>query len=193
MISFKAKLMANFLCKNEIIKAKDKEVYSYGFELIISSVIGFLIIILLGIVFNKLQITLSFFFVFITTRTYTGGYHADSYLKCNLIFSSLILITLFLTYVINNYNTLDCQIIFSLVYLITIFHFGVTDNESKKIKDIEKAKFKKRSIIIGIVWILIAVFISFYNKEITITITLTLFIVALLIVIEKIKRKEMRI
>lgn len=61
------------------------EVYQYGFEIIFSTLIGFFITIAIGAVFRMFLVSLVYYFAFVALRQFTGGYHANTYLKCNLI------------------------------------------------------------------------------------------------------------
>ncbi len=80
-----------------MIKEQDMEIYQYGFEIIISTTIGFLITLLIGFLFQMKLLSVLYYGIFVLIRQLTGGYHADSYLKCNLIFSGVTFFTLGMT------------------------------------------------------------------------------------------------
>lgn len=80
------KISAGFARKG-IIAEKDIEAYSYGFEILISEIIGWSIIAILMIILHKYYETLIFFGTYILIRIHAGGYHANSHLKCFLLFS----------------------------------------------------------------------------------------------------------
>lgn len=73
------------LVRNRIISEEDREVYIYGLELILNSLLVVGTIILLGILFNKVITTVIFLMVFCSIRSYSGGYHASQYWKCYCI------------------------------------------------------------------------------------------------------------
>lgn len=68
----------------------------YGIEITVSSTFGLLIILVLSAVFNRLPVGIAFLSVFVPIRQFTGGYHAESYLKCNLTFTVCYLLILLL-------------------------------------------------------------------------------------------------
>lgn len=80
------KISACFARKG-IISIKDIEVYSYGFEILISEIIGWSIIAILMIILHKYYETLVFFVTYTLIRIHAGGYHANSHLKCFILFS----------------------------------------------------------------------------------------------------------
>ena len=88
MIAELSKRMSLFLCKKEIVEQEMAEVYQYGFEIIFSTLIGFFITIAIGAVFRMFLVSLVYYFAFVALRQFTGGYHANTYLKCNLIFAA---------------------------------------------------------------------------------------------------------
>ena len=87
MITKLSKRISHFLCKQNIIAKDLIEVYQYGFETIISTLLGFFITIIIGAIFRMTLISLVYYFIFVILRQFTGGYHADTYFKCNLIFA----------------------------------------------------------------------------------------------------------
>lgn len=53
MISFLSKGMALFLLKNKVIDDETCEVCQYGFEIIVSTIIGFVLVMLIGLFFSE--------------------------------------------------------------------------------------------------------------------------------------------
>ena len=66
------------------------KVCCYGIEVTISTLLNCLIVFLIGIFFNMFAESIVFLAAFTPLRIYSGGYHADTYLKCNLIFGILV-------------------------------------------------------------------------------------------------------
>lgn len=58
------------------------EIYVYGFELIISSIIETGALLLVGFLIGKFVETILFLVSFSSIRFFSGGYHANSYFKC---------------------------------------------------------------------------------------------------------------
>ncbi len=79
----------DFLEKNNSIKNNKRDIYEYGYELLISTLITIITIIFLGLLSGKLLSTIIFLFYFMPIRTVAGGYHAKTHVKC-LILSNII-------------------------------------------------------------------------------------------------------
>ena len=96
-----------FLINNKAIDHNEDEVafYKYGIEISLSSIIGISLILLLGFILNNIPASLIYLSMFILIRTITGGFHASTYIKCNLL-TSTGFILVFVLFVIN-YNILN--------------------------------------------------------------------------------------
>ena len=81
MISTLSKIIALFLFRKKIIDIKTVPVCKYGFEVVVSTIIGFLLVCISGIVFNEFLSAMQFYALFVIVRFFTGGYHADTYFK----------------------------------------------------------------------------------------------------------------
>ncbi|HHX11968.1 MAG TPA: hypothetical protein GX731_04040, partial [Clostridiales bacterium] len=89
--------LVDILLNNKIIKEKERDIYAYGFQIIISSMIGILIVGAIGLIFIRFIESVLFLVVFISIREYTGGYHAKTFLSCSVIFISMFFTLLMFT------------------------------------------------------------------------------------------------
>lgn len=144
MITIVANRIADFIYSNSNLPDDERDVYVYGYEIIISSIITFALLITTGLIFSKLIEAIVFFGVFYLLRRRTGGYHADTYLKCNLIFELNVLSVMFI-------SCLDIPITvqiavnivaFLLCFIITVIKAPIS-NPNKPIPDSMKNKHKK--------------------------------------------------
>ena len=99
MIHNLSEIITNFLASKKVINENESDIYIYGYETFFSGVIDLIITLILGILFRRLITAIVFFVMFVSVRMYTGGYHADSYLKCKMIFIGIIISVLGVTYI----------------------------------------------------------------------------------------------
>lgn len=156
-----SKKITDILIRNKIISEKEKEIYIYSFQIILSSFVSTLFIIIWSLLFKQIFNTIIFFIGFFLCRKFSGGYHAKSSLGC-FIFTQ----TLFISYLslISFTNILESKLAFILITLFTniiILTFAPIDNENKPFSEDEKVKFRKKSRILSLINIII-VFISVY-------------------------------
>lgn len=89
MIAKLSRIIADFFIHQKVVLEEQREVYEYGFELSISSVIGIIIVLSIGLISEKFWESVIFYIVFCFTRLFTGGYHASNHLLCKITFVRL--------------------------------------------------------------------------------------------------------
>ena len=141
-----SRLICKYLSKNNVITEELKDVYVYGFELLLSFIFSVLAIIFLGLLTNNITISLTYLFIFILTRRYVGGYHASTHFKCQLcsfiIFSTVLLLTCYIDV------RLYMIYILAIIGIISILIWAPIENPYKPITEIQRKKCKVYGLII---------------------------------------------
>lgn len=144
---------------NRFFNENDKyplEVYVYGVELLISSLISTVVIFVIGALTKTFFESVIFLISFSLIRVYTGGYHSMTYLKCNIVSAlSYIAIVVFL-YLITDF--IKNPVIMLCGYVLTMFLaiiFAPVKHENKNLTTEEEKKYKTLSLLmITIVYML---------------------------------------
>jgi len=76
--------IARTWANNGTIEVSLIDVYRYGIEISLSSALGMCLVVFTGFLFFHFLDAIFFLLTFIPIRIYCGGYHADSYLVCNI-------------------------------------------------------------------------------------------------------------
>lgn len=155
MLHILSKRIAFLVCKET-----DKlpfEIYIYGTQLVISSIINLLICMTISLLLGELINGLIFFAIFSSLRRFTGSFHCKTFIMCNVVFSSVVALALlsntFLGKVFENYVIVMVTAIFNLICILL---FSPVYNENKKLTYIQKRRFLISSIIVY------AIHIAFY-------------------------------
>lgn len=160
----------------------DQEIYEYGFELVLSFVTGCMLILCISLTMNRFLEGVFFLTVFISIRSFTGGYHADSHLKCNLC----LCITYIVYCIIMNYcmtkSILVLEILSWIAFYIIIKYAPLT-NVKKNISDIEKKIFKVKAKKITLFFKLLSFILTLIHIELYCVITYTIIAVGLMMLI----------
>lgn len=82
MITLMSKRLSSFFATNSIIKQEDAEVYEYSLEILFSTILNFVAVIIIAILTRKSLLTLLYLLGFIPLRLIAGGYHADTHFRC---------------------------------------------------------------------------------------------------------------
>lgn len=192
MIQKLASQVADYFIKKDIFKDTEREVYIYGFDLMISGLMNVLLVLIAGIILNSLTYALIFVFVMITVRMYTGGYHADTHIMCNIIFLSAFLVSIATLNVINYFSISWIIWFLQCIGLILVTRFVPLENRNKKLSDEQKERYKKIGITLYLTDIVIAVILNIIGRigseytffgNIGLYINIVLIIIALLLII----------
>lgn len=188
MISQIAETVSAFFYSMDVIDEEEKGKSRYGIEIIISTIIGFGVIIISGILLSKTNLAIAYLICIVPIRMYTGGYHAKTYFKCNIVFWLLFLLNIFMfQYIVE--NELEIQLcITTLLSFYIIERFAPVENENKKLTSRQKKKYKKISIVLFIIYYFIS--ILFLSKQIEYGVIILLVLDTVSILILEVKINE---
>ncbi len=187
MITSLAHYITGILCKNHIINSRQSDVYIYGFEIMISGIINIIIGLTLGIIFSQVFESILFLIAFIFMRKYCGGYHADTYFKCNSIFLFHIFIVMSILKINFHYSLMLHSIIGLICITINII-FAPVDNQYKPLNYEEKNKYKKIALFIGLFFFCSSSILYFHFLNFCIVMDMALGSVAISMIIEKLRK-----
>lgn len=141
MISITASYIVRMLLKNKVVEYTEADVYQYGFEIFISSIITFFIAIIAGIVLHCFTAAMLYFLMFAVLRQICGGYHAKKYWSCNLIFAivTTIVLLMFRFPSITDFGV--AHYIFLVMSILIIFVYAPEENENKPLSAHQKKLF----------------------------------------------------
>ncbi|MBD5116857.1 MAG: accessory gene regulator B family protein [Ruminococcaceae bacterium] len=170
-------IIVNFFIRKNIFPEEQREIYQYGFELWVSSAIGILVVLAIGIISGRFWESIIFYIVFCFTRLFSGGFHAPTYLLCKLTFASVLILVL-------AFDWLLCDIVdyyWYVLYLysfIIICRFAPVENSNKKLTEHEKVRSKVICIVEMMMYPFVMLMLNNLNSELYHIVALTLFSVA---------------
>lgn len=144
-----SKILTKQLILHSFLDTKNEDIYTFGFFILIN----YLTMLLMTMVFSyylKLNSELYIFsFSIMLLRSYTGGFHFESYYKCLIV---SILELYFIGALLNKYN-IDTDLIFHLCYFIGILLMILSpvDTFNRRLCIKEKYIIKRKVILILIV------------------------------------------
>ena len=190
MISYLSGCIVRMLLKNEVIKTQRIEIYTYGFEIFISSCITFLIAILSGVIFDCVAAALVYFVIFAVLRQICGGYHARSYWSCNVLFTiATIFVLLFFKYISIVAFEIPHYISIAL-WVLCVFAYTPIENENKPMSKRQKFLLHKISRFLCVVLALISCLFYILQTPYAILLDVTLLVISLAILVVGAKGKR---
>lgn len=144
LLSFK---LAKAIGKMETHKNASTAVLAYGLELIITSVIGFLLLVLSSLILGRPLSWLYFSIGFAPLRTTGGGFHAKTHLSCFVITVFLFITSVWVSYRFS-WNP-SIYFVISLISLTLIVLFSPVEASNKPLTAVRKLANRRRSIVIS--------------------------------------------
>ncbi len=179
-----AKILS-FVSKFVEILPEAMETYQYGIEIMISSIFNIILVLLCSLVLGDIWSGITYLLIFIFFRSFTGGYHATTYLRCNITMLVTFTVT-FVLYKIITYNALPlfvCETT-ALLNLIPIIICAPVPNKHKPLTDTQRKRSYKLSILIASALSLIGLILYALEIPIGAMIIMTVTMVSVLIIIE---------
>lgn len=168
------------------------DVYIYGFELLVSSVIETISLLLIGLLTGKLIDTIIFIISFSSIRVFSGGYHANSYLKCFIVTVAYYLLVLFSAYIMLAFPNRTIILIAIITLFLSLILFILMSPVKSKGKSILNYKKQKMLSIISLFInaIVPIILLTLYQNNILIIVYPTIICVDVLIIIESLKKGD---
>lgn len=181
--------IVTFLTEQEVISSESdvQDFYRYGIEISISSFLNIFLVLLLGIIINHIAESIIFLLLFILIRSFTGGYHADTYFRCNLLMCITFILTALANSIFSNKFSLLIIIVLICVTELIVSILGPIENKNKPIDDSKRIKLKIIGIVITLIINCTGLFLS--RSYLGTMIILTTFLIALLMIAAKIKER----
>lgn len=190
MIHKLSDILAVTICKKGIFPQEETEIYSYGFELLISGIISFIIILVCGIVFGILSESILFYIIFVGVRPFSGGYHAETHFKCKVTFLSMYaMIMSFSSILTINYNP-SYHFLLILICMLSMYLYAPVEHPNKPLEETERQRNRKLSLILSSIVSLVSIAVALYSLKHGVIIILALFSVSILMFIAKAKEGE---
>ena len=187
MITRLAKKISHYFIEKEVINEQDYEIYVYSFELLISTLVNMVLIIVIALLSKKLTETVFYLLAFLPLRVIAGGYHADTHLRCILILFISYLIFLFaLTFI-----SLKLSVIISIASLIIstliILIFAPVEDQNNPLSKEQKIKLKLKSRVTVFLMVVFTFCILIIDRYWALSLSLGCLSVGLAIIASKIK------
>lgn len=183
-----------YLITNKIIDIEERDIYIYGIELLISTLLTSISILILAFFIGELVSAVIFLLIHFLLKSYTGGYHANYYYQC-YIYSILNFIILIIakTRILLAYKPVVALALLVISIMIIFKYAPVTNkNNPKTEEEISRNKkvARKRVLLLSLIPILGYV-VKAELIDIWFMMALTIFSIAYSIVINIfMKRKE---
>ncbi len=140
-----SKKVVRLFIKNNIIQKEDVEIYAYSFEILIATVMNFVVIIALAIITKSFVATILYLLGFVPLRAISGGFHAKTHFRCLIILIISYLMFILINKTINSNFVISATYISLVVSFLFVFFLSPVEDKNRPFTDEEREKFKKTS------------------------------------------------
>lgn len=164
MINSLSQRISKHLYKNSMITEDDIELYTYGFFVLLSIVLFFIISTMFGIIFNVVAESIVFYILFCFIRSYAGGIHAPTEILCTIFTTVSLFLSVLGIRLMINYSVQKIAFVIFLISLVFIVTFSPLDSVEKPLTGNEKKCFRIKTYVVLTVILLISITAVFFSK-----------------------------
>ncbi len=192
MIERLSKMILEYLIRSNVIENTDtdREYYQYGIEITISSILNVILILFIGIVTKSFFESIIFLTCFILIRRFSGGFHADTYIKCNLSFCISFITVLILYYTTAQYLSTYISILITFVCVSIILLKCPIEHINKPISNNRKIVYKIMAALLGAVYGAIGTALIAFSNRYGAMVIYTLSLVTVLVIAAIVKERR---
>ena len=165
MIKNLAKVIYGYMSKYIMVDAELEDVYLYGIEITISSVLNILLVMFVSVLLKSPLSGICHLGCLLLLRSFCGGYHAKSYFKCNSLMVIFFVISYFGGKLLVYFNLTNIQLMsmFLMLAFLPIYAFAPVKNKYKPLSERKAKKCRVLSIIIYIILSLFGLYMTFFG------------------------------
>lgn len=178
MIKRLADKLTKFICSH--IDAPPETV-----KITISSFSNIILVLCCGLLIGDVLASVVYLFVSVFLRSFTGGYHAANYLRCNIVMAALFLLTYIVYRILIDFET-DIRILEAILLAngLPIIIFAPVKNPNKELTSKKAKRFRVISIAVHICLSALALTAVLFEIQYGTLIIVTLTAVSVMILVE---------
>lgn len=156
MISRLSSIITEALCKSQVIEEADRELYVYGFFILLSKGLFFLISALFGCIFGTLWESVAFYIMFSTLRCYAGGFHASKESVCTCCTTASLFLASLSIWVQSEVESVIVSVSVLALCSAVVYLLSPLDSEDKPLSSNDFYEYRQKSRVIVIAILVIA-------------------------------------
>lgn len=157
MISALAEKVVDYMISSGIISDQEKDLYVYGFFMLLSRLLFLLMSVLFGILFDVPAESIVFYFAFFILRSYAGGIHAGSEAACTVLTSLSMFLSVMLIKLCTVFSAVILPGILLPVSSLAVMLLCPIDTPEKRLSAEEKKIYKKKTAFVLAVIVILGV------------------------------------
>lgn len=158
MISVLSNHITHYLLKKSVISDEDKELYDYGIFMMMSYIVFFIISLLFGLIFKIPFSSIIFYLVFCLIRNFAGGIHANSEIKCNILTTISIFISILSIKIFKEYELIWIAFVMLIISSVSLCAIKPVASSQKEISQQDKSYYHRKVVIFSTLSVIVSLF-----------------------------------
>lgn len=163
MTEYICKVTLKKLCDKNIIEKEDIDVYHYGLELLLATVIKVVGIMTIAYFTGLVMEVIIFTLFFSSLRVQAGGYHAKTIIGCFVCMVIFTFTSIVLVRIIPLGNLQQFMLLSLICVNVLVFKYSPMESKNKPLTDEEEIIYRRRSlgtVLVGSIVILMLVYLG---------------------------------
>ena len=151
------------LVQSNIVNAEDAEIYIYGLNQIFVSILNLSSALIIGLIFGVFFEIAVFMAAYIPLRSFAGGYHARTPLRC--YFYSVMMLVIVSIGMKYPYMTDWVYYVVLAAAALVVIVLSPVEDKNKPLDEIEHKVYKKRAIIIAAIELTVSILFKLIGMD----------------------------
>lgn len=157
MLQQLANNLSSFFVKKSLITVDEKQIYTYCFEVFLSTIFLWGSIIALAVVTNTIYPTICYMLCFFFFRGVAGGYHAATHFNCYLVSLAAFLVFLVVQVVLPQQLHFMVSCFLTVLSTFIIILLAPVEHENNPFTEQSRKRFRKKSLMVLFIFLLIII------------------------------------
>lgn len=180
-----AEKIADSLCHREVIEECDREIYKYGYEVLLENIGKTLFLLVAGGILRQFTVTLIFIIAFTTLRSCCGGYHASESWKCDLLtiflWGMVVAGTSLIESILVRGQTF--MILIAVMSQLVIYQYAPVEHKDKRLTKEKQERNRRCALGLGLIYGILILLLTFTLTRFGAALALSVLEVVILMII----------
>lgn len=137
-----AKAISSDMVANDIITPEDEPIYTYGIQQFFTIMLNLISVALIAALFNQLLVAAILMLTFIPLRSFAGGFHASTPVRCYLLSLVAVMAQLVILPMVAGFE--HQMTLFAIPALCLLFVLTPVEDANKPLSQDEKLAYQKK-------------------------------------------------
>lgn len=192
MVRRLAEHIVDWQIKRHFLKAEERGLYLYAYEVLINQMTNILIAILLAILFRAPLPVFTFLVSYIPLRAFGGGHHAKTNERCMFVSAVLISIVCLITKILPEQAVIVTPAAF-VISGIMIFCYAPVGDANKPLTGAEVIRYRKISRYLWLAESIAGMFFFFIRHPVSVVLAISHLILCVMLFLGILKNKTAKI